>query len=198
MKTTASISTSSNATAQSFTTSSTGNPWSTQPSRAASPILQEKPRLCFRSGSTTLWSLKAFSTRGTFRPCCRSCRNIRRRPLVNFSVRFRARSKPCCSNERSKTPAQGFPLIFKRLLDVPANYHVVTEWKKEDSGKTRRVIQTKRRHFHNTKRSFFSQVSLNNMAPHDTLLDDSKESQVRELGKGIEEIELFGNYFGEF
>jgi type IV secretion system protein VirB4 len=94
--------------------------------------------------------------------------------------------------------AQSFPLIFKRLLDVPANYHVVTEWKKEDSGKTRRVIQTKRRHFHNTKRSFFSQVNLSNMAPHDTLLDDSKESQVRELGKGIEEIELNGNYFGEF
>ena len=94
--------------------------------------------------------------------------------------------------------AQSFPLIFKRLLDVQANYHVVTEWKKEDSGKTRRVIQAKRRHFHNTKRSFFSQVNLNDTAPHDALLDDSKESQVRELGKGIEEIELFGNYFGQF
>jgi type IV secretion/conjugal transfer VirB4 family ATPase len=30
------------------------------------------------------------------------------------------------------------------------------------------------------------------------LLDDAKESQVRELGKGIEEIELHGNYFGQF
>jgi len=47
--------------------------------------------------------------------------------------------------------AQSFPLIFKRLLEVQTNYHVVTEWKKEDSGKTRRVIQAKRRHFHNTK-----------------------------------------------
>jgi type IV secretion system protein TrbE len=94
--------------------------------------------------------------------------------------------------------AQSFPLMFKRLLDVQANYHVVTEWKKEDSGKTRRVIQAKRRHFHNTKRSFFSQVNLNDVAPHDALLDDSKESQVRELGKGIEEMELFGNYFGQF
>ena len=34
--------------------------------------------------------------------------------------------------------AQSFPLIFKRLLEVEANYYVVTEWKKEDSGKTRR------------------------------------------------------------
>jgi type IV secretion system protein VirB4 len=94
--------------------------------------------------------------------------------------------------------AQSFPLIFKRLLEVQANFYVVTDWKKEDSGKTRRVIQAKRRHFHNTKRSFVSQVNLNDAAPQDVLLDDSKESQVRELGEGIKEIELHGNYFGQF
>jgi len=94
--------------------------------------------------------------------------------------------------------AQTFPLILKRLLEVEANFYVVTEWKKEDAGKTRRVIQAKRRHFHNTKRSFFSQVNLNDTAPQEMLLDDSKESQVRELGEGIKEIELHGNYFGEF
>jgi len=94
--------------------------------------------------------------------------------------------------------AQSFPLIFKRLLEVEANYYVVTEWKKEDSGKMRPVIQTKRRHFHNTKRSFASQVSLNEGPTQDVLLDDSKESQVHELGEGIKEIELHGNYFGQF
>ena len=26
--------------------------------------------------------------------------------------------------------AQSFPLIFKRLLEIEANYHVVTEWEK--------------------------------------------------------------------
>ncbi len=94
--------------------------------------------------------------------------------------------------------AHTFPLLLKGLLDVRANFHVVTEWKKEEAGKTRRVIQAKRRHFHNTKRSFLGQVSLNDAAPRDILLDDSKESQVRELGRGIEEIELHGNYFGQF
>jgi type IV secretion system protein VirB4 len=94
--------------------------------------------------------------------------------------------------------AHTFPLLLKGLLNVRANYHVVTEWKKEDSGKTRREIQAKRRHFHNTKRSFFSQVNLNDAPSQDALLDDAKESQVRELGKGIEEIELRGNYFGLF
>src|SRR5580692_2390318 len=94
--------------------------------------------------------------------------------------------------------AQSFPLIFKRLLEVEANYYGGTEWKKEDSGKMRRVIQTKRRHFHNTKHSFASQFSLNDAPTQDVLLDDSKESQVRELGEGIKEIELNGNYFGQF
>jgi type IV secretion system protein VirB4 len=94
--------------------------------------------------------------------------------------------------------AQSFPLILSRLLEVEANYHVVTEWQKEDSGKTRRVIQAKRRHFHNTKQSFASQVSLNDAPAPDVLLDDSKESQVRELGEAIKEIELHGNYFGHF
>lgn len=95
-------------------------------------------------------------------------------------------------------PAQSFPLMFKRLLEVETNYHVVTEWKKEDSGKTRRVIQAKRRHFHNTKHSFISQVNLNDAPSHDILTDDSKESHVRELGESIKEIELKGNYFGQF
>jgi type IV secretion system protein VirB4 len=94
--------------------------------------------------------------------------------------------------------AHTFPLLLKGLLDIRANYHVVTEWKKEEPGKTRRGIQAKRRHFHNTKRSFFSQVNLNDAPAQDALLDDAKESQVRELGKGIEEIELHGNYFGLF
>jgi len=94
--------------------------------------------------------------------------------------------------------AQSFPLILKRLLEVQTNYQVVTEWKKEDSGKTRRTIQAKRRHFHNTKHSFFSQVNLNDATPNDVLTDDSKESQVRELGESIKEIELKGNYIGQF
>jgi type IV secretion system protein TrbE len=94
--------------------------------------------------------------------------------------------------------AHTFPLLLKGFLAIDANYHVVTEWKKEDPGKTRRTIQAKRRHFHNTKRSFVSQVNLNDAAPQDLLLDNAKESQVRELGKAIEEIELHDNYFGQF
>jgi len=94
--------------------------------------------------------------------------------------------------------AESFPLIFRRLLEVGANYHVVTEWKREEPGKARRIIQAKRRHFHNTKRSFLSQVNLGEPPAQDVLWDDSKESRVRELGECIKEIELKGNCFGQF
>jgi type IV secretion system protein VirB4 len=94
--------------------------------------------------------------------------------------------------------AQSFPLIFKALLEIPANFHIVTEWKKEDSGKTRKTIQAKRRHFHNTKRSLMSHMNLSDGPPADVLVDDSKEAQVRELGQSIKELEIEGNYFGQF
>ncbi len=96
--------------------------------------------------------------------------------------------------------AQSFPLIFQRLLEVPANFFVVTEWKKQAPDKTRSQIHSRRRHYHNTKRSFMSHLSMSNQPenPHDVLVDDSKEAQVRDLGRALEEIELKGNYFGEF
>src|SRR5580704_1298704 len=94
--------------------------------------------------------------------------------------------------------AYSFPLIFRRLLGVEANYFVVTEWKKEDPGKSRRTIQSRRRHFHNTKRSFLSQVHSTDRSPADALVDDSKAAQVQELGESIQELELKGNYFGHF
>jgi type IV secretion/conjugal transfer VirB4 family ATPase len=95
---------------------------------------------------------------------------------------------------------QSFPLIFKRLLEVSANYFVVTEWQKQSPDKSRRLIHSRRRHFHNTKRSLMSQVTLSDHPERtdDILTDDSKEAQVRELGLALQELELKGNYFGEF
>ena len=96
--------------------------------------------------------------------------------------------------------AQTFPLIFKRLLEVEANFYVVTEWKKQAPDKTRGTINSRRRHFHNTKRSLVSQMSLSDSPEktEDLLIDDSKEAQVRDLGEALKELELKGNYFGDF
>jgi len=52
--------------------------------------------------------------------------------------------------------AQSFPLIFKRLLEVEANYFICSEWQKQDPAKSRSFIHSRRRHFHNTKRSLAS------------------------------------------
>jgi len=96
--------------------------------------------------------------------------------------------------------AQTFPLIFKRLLEVEANYYVVTEWKRQPPDKSRSLIDSRRRHFHNTKRSLMSHLTLSDHPERtdDILIDDSKEAQVRDLGLALKELELNGNYFGEF
>ncbi len=96
--------------------------------------------------------------------------------------------------------AQSFPLILKRLLEIPANFYVATEWEKQAQDKSRHMIHSRRRHYHNTKRSFISHLSMSNQPenPRDILVDDSKEAQVRDLGRALEELELKGNYFGEF
>jgi type IV secretion system protein VirB4 len=95
--------------------------------------------------------------------------------------------------------AQSWPLILRQLLEVGASYHIVTEWKPQGNTDARKRIQSMRRHFHNSKTSLFSQLKADGSTnPGELLVDDSKESLVRSLGECLKEIELNGNYFGEF
>jgi hypothetical protein len=84
--------------------------------------------------------------------------------------------------------------------EVQANYYVVTEWKKQTPDSTRSIINSRRRHFHNTKRSLVSHFSMSDHPErtYDILIDDSKEAQVRDLGRAVQEIEFNGSYFGQF
>ena len=95
---------------------------------------------------------------------------------------------------------QSFPLIFKRLLEVEANYFICTEWKKQEPTKSRSSIHSRRRHFHNTKRSVTSYVTASDQpqSNEDILIDESKEAQVRDLGEALKELEIKGNYFGQY
>src|SRR6266567_8761649 len=76
--------------------------------------------------------------------------------------------------------AQSFPLIFKRLLEVEANYFIASEWQKQDPAKSRAFIHSRRRHFHNTKRSLASYVTTSDQPQRrdDVLVDESKEAQI--------------------
>jgi type IV secretion system protein VirB4 len=96
--------------------------------------------------------------------------------------------------------ARSFPLIFQRLLQVNANFFVVTEWNRESPDKSRNRIQGRRRHFHTTKRSFISYMNTSDApaSAQDVLVDDSKEAQIHELGDALKELEVNGNYFGRF
>src|SRR4030095_11683243 len=74
--------------------------------------------------------------------------------------------------------SQSFPLIFKRLLEVETSFIVCTEWHLEDGNKIQRSIHSRRRHYHNSKMSIFSQLTQSEASrpKDDFLVDDSKES----------------------
>jgi type IV secretion system protein TrbE len=92
--------------------------------------------------------------------------------------------------------AESWPLILKQLYEIKASFHVVTEWRPRSNAEARKKIQSARRHFHNSKTSIASQIRTDGVG--DVLVDDSKESLVQSLGECLKELELKGNYFGEF
>ena len=96
-------------------------------------------------------------------------------------------------------PSETRPLILNGLLDVPANFHVVTEWHPVDNAKARKEIASRRRHHHNSKTSFVSNLQdRQNTGNQDNLIDDSKEAAVAELGAALTALGMEGKHFGEF
>lgn len=108
----------------------------------------------------------------------------------DYYVRVLTLKEPTC---------QSWPLILKQLYEIEASFHVVTEWHPRHNAESRKKIQSARRHFHNSKTSLMSQIKADG-SPRaaDVLVDDSKESLVQSLGECLKELELKGNYFGEF
>jgi type IV secretion system protein VirB4 len=96
-------------------------------------------------------------------------------------------------------PGATHPLLLNGLLDIPANFHVVTEWHPVDNAAARKEINKRRRHYHNSKSSFISNLQDHqNSGPRDELVDDSKEAAVAELGDALTALGMEGKSFGEF
>jgi type IV secretory pathway VirB4 component len=96
-------------------------------------------------------------------------------------------------------PGETRPLLLNGLLDIRANFHVVTEWHPVDAARARKEIASRRRHYHNSKSSFVSNLQdRQNTGPKDELVDDSKEAAVAELGSALTAIGMEGKSFGEF
>ena len=96
-------------------------------------------------------------------------------------------------------PARTFAHLLRGLAQVPCNAVIVTEWKREDAGRVRRLIQSKRRHFHNSKASLLNYMNTQSgSAPKDMLIDDGAVAMVANLGGCLEEMEVQGRSFGQF
>jgi type IV secretion system protein VirB4 len=96
-------------------------------------------------------------------------------------------------------PGETRPLLLQGLFGIPANFHVVTEWHPVDNAKARKEIASRRRHHHNSKTSFVSNLQdRDNSANQDNLVDDSKAAAVAELGGALTALGMEGKNFGEF
>ncbi len=96
-------------------------------------------------------------------------------------------------------PNETRPLLLQGLFDIAANFHVVTEWHLVDNAKARKEIAKRRRHHHNSKTSFLSNLQdRQNTDPKDELVDDSKEAAIAELGAALTTLGMEGKSFGEF
>jgi type IV secretion/conjugal transfer VirB4 family ATPase len=96
-------------------------------------------------------------------------------------------------------PSETRPLLLNGLLDIAANYHIVTEWHPVDNARARKEINKRRRHYHNSKTSFLSNLQdRETSGARDELVDDSKEAAVSELGEALTALGMEGKSFGEF
>ena len=98
----------------------------------------------------------------------------------------------------TEPPAQTFAHMLRALLELPANVIVASEWTRASNAKIRKLIRSKRRHFHNSKTSLANYLHDSAPSERHLLVDDADESLVNELGLSLRELEVNGNYFGEW
>jgi type IV secretion system protein VirB4 len=81
-------------------------------------------------------------------------------------------------------PGKTRPLLLRGLFDIPTNFHVVTEWRPVENSKVRKEIAGCRRHYHNSKTSFISNLQdRQNTGPQNELVDDSKVATAAERSR---------------
>jgi type IV secretion/conjugal transfer VirB4 family ATPase len=95
-------------------------------------------------------------------------------------------------------PSQTWPLVLKRLYELPANYHIVTEWHPLEADLARKIIDKARRHHHTQKTSFASAAMGGDTGGAGALVDESKGALVASLNKALTDMEMSGTYFGAY
>jgi type IV secretion/conjugal transfer VirB4 family ATPase len=96
-------------------------------------------------------------------------------------------------------PSRTFAHMLRGFLEIRCNTICVSEWKREPNPKMIARINSKRRHFHNSKASLMNYVSSNGQStPNDMLINNAAVAQVTDLGACLEELEVKGRSFGSF
>ena len=88
--------------------------------------------------------------------------------------------------------------LFRGIEGLPGNFILVNEWKREPDGAMRSLIQSKRRHFHNSKASLMNYVSQEAPKQGEVLINQGTAAMVQDLGEAQQELEVSGHHFGQF
>ena len=80
--------------------------------------------------------------------------------------------------------AETKPLVLKQLLEIQANFCVVTEWVPMDTAVARKEITKRKRHFNVSKSSFISSMQRDPATydPRNVIIDESKQADIENLG----------------
>ena len=86
--------------------------------------------------------------------------------------------------------AETKPLVLKKLLQIPANFYVVTEWAPMETPVARKEIMKRKRHFNVAKSSFISAMERDagTYNPRDVIIDESKQADIENLGECLRAI----------
>jgi type IV secretion system protein TrbE len=91
------------------------------------------------------------------------------------------------------------PLVLKQLLEIQANFCIVTEWVPLETAVARKEITKRKRHFNITKTSFITSMQRDPATydPRNTLIDESKQADIENLGDCLRALGE-GQSMGEF
>src|SRR5438094_425431 len=104
------------------------------------------------------------------------------------------------SNDKMKEAiAETRPLVLKQLLEIEANFCVITEWVPMDVAIARKEIIKRKRHFNISKISFITSMQRDPASydPRNTIIDDSKQADIENLGDCLRTLGE-GQALGEF
>lgn len=96
-------------------------------------------------------------------------------------------------------PPHTYAHLLRDLEGISSPFIIATEWQRIDGASARRLIQSKRRHFHTAQTSVVSYLTSSSATgSKDLLVDDGATATIADLGKCLEELDLGGKVLGQF